>query len=35
MIMDLSQKLILIEVDHGLMIMEEGIGWPITDTCKG
>jgi hypothetical protein len=26
MIMDLCQKLILIEVDHGLMIMEEGLG---------
>ena len=27
-------KLILIEVDHDLMIMEEGIGWPTTESCR-
>jgi hypothetical protein len=32
MIMELNQKLILIEVDHGLMIMKEGDGWTTTDT---
>ncbi len=34
MIMELDQKLILIDVDHDLMIMKEGVGWPTTDTCR-
>jgi hypothetical protein len=34
MIMELDQKLILIDVDHVLMIMKEGVGWPTTDTCR-
>jgi hypothetical protein len=32
MIMEFRWKLILIDVDHGLMIMKEGVGWPRTDT---
>ena len=28
------QKLILIDVDHGLMIMKEGAGWTTLDTCR-
>ena len=34
MIMVCQQKLILIDVDHGLMIMKEGEGWTTTDTCR-
>jgi hypothetical protein len=34
MIMGLGSELILIEVDHDLMIMKEGVGWPTTDTCR-
>ena len=30
--MELNETLILIEVDHGLMIMKEGDGWTTTDT---
>jgi hypothetical protein len=26
--------LILIDVDHGLLIMKEGVGWPKTDTYR-
>jgi hypothetical protein len=26
--------LILIDIDHDLLIMKEGVGWPTTDTCK-
>ena len=32
--MELDQKLILIDVDHVLMIMKEGVRWPTTDTCR-
>ena len=34
MIMELNRKLILIDVDHDLMIMKEGVGWPTTDTRR-
>jgi hypothetical protein len=34
MITEFPKKLILIEVDHGPMIMKEGVGWPTTDTCR-
>jgi hypothetical protein len=34
MIMELDQKLILINVDHDLVIMKGGVGWPTTDTCR-
>ena len=34
MIMELNRKLILIDVDHDLMIMKEGVGWLTTDTCR-
>src|SRR5215211_1807615 len=27
------QKLILIDADHDLLIVEEGVGWPTTGTC--
>jgi len=33
MIME-RQKLILIDVDHDLLILKEGVGWTITDTCR-
>jgi hypothetical protein len=34
MIMELASELILIEIDHDLMILKEGVGWPTTDTCR-
>jgi hypothetical protein len=34
MIMESDQKLILIDVDHEVLIMKEGVGWLTTDTCK-
>jgi hypothetical protein len=32
--MIMEQKLILIGVDHGLLIMKEGAGWTTSDTCR-
>jgi hypothetical protein len=32
--MKFPAKLILVDVDHELMIMKEGVGWPITDTYR-
>jgi hypothetical protein len=32
MIME-ARKLILIDVDHDLLILKEGVGW-TTDTCR-
>ena len=26
--------LILIDIDHEILIMKEGVWWPTTDTCK-
>src|SRR6478672_11851691 len=30
----LGAKLILIDIDHDLLIMKEGVRWPTTETCK-